>query len=155
MLTNLIKLVADVAPTLATVLGSPVAGIAISLISSAFGLTSKKPEDIINAIQTTPNSQITLKQLEIEHSEELLKLATANYSTEVDDRKNARAREIALHDHVPAILAFLFVVCYAAVQLYCLIDPNTINDIISARLQDILIMVVSYYFGSSHKSAEK
>lgn len=145
----------DVAPTLASVLGSPIAGIAISLISSAFGLTSKKPEDILNAIAQTPDAQIRLKQLESEHAIELAKIANIDYETEVDDRKAAREREITLHDHVPAILAYLFVACYVAVQFYCIFMPNTINDIISARVQDILIMVVSYYFGSSHKNVTK
>jgi hypothetical protein len=54
-------------------------------------------------------------------------------------------------DHIPAILSVGFLVVYAFVQVYCITHGNNVTDIISARLQDILIMIVSYYFGSSNK----
>jgi hypothetical protein len=54
-------------------------------------------------------------------------------------------------EFVPAFLAIGFLINYAAVQFYCVIHENAANDIISARFQDVLIMIISYYFGSSHK----
>jgi hypothetical protein len=58
---------------------------------------------------------------------------------------------VNLHDHIPTILAVGFLSIYALVQIYCVMHSTSANDIISARLQDVVIMIVSYYFGSSHR----
>lgn len=139
------------APLLGSVLGSPLAGIAISLVSSIFHANTNDIKDILDKIKDDPEASLKLKTLELQHQESLQKILATNYQTEVDDRKSARAREVALHDHVPTLLAFLFLICYAVVQVYAVMHPTNVNDIISARLQDILVMVFSYYFGSMHK----
>lgn len=150
MLDDLISVVGKSAPLLATVLGSPLAGMAIGLIGNLFGIDPKKTDDLAKAIKNDPEADAKLKKLEYEHQESLLTIQNQGYATEVEDRKNAREREIALHDHVPTLLALGFLAVYSAIQFYCVVNSNTINDIISARFQDILIMIISYYFGSSH-----
>lgn len=149
-LTSLISVVGKAAPLLGTLLGSPIAGIVLSIIASHFGV-SKDAGAILSALSSTPDADIQLKQLEDAHCEELAKLASTDYQTEVDDRKNAREREIETKDKVPTYLALGFLVVYAFMQAYCVSHSNATNDIISARFQDIMIMIVSYYFGSSHK----
>jgi hypothetical protein len=148
---NLNDIISKSAPLLGTLLGSPLAGIGISWIASLFGADPNNTQDIIDKITKDPESAIKLKALENQHEEELRKISVSNYQVEVDDRKNAREREIALHDNVPTVLAIGFLVCYAAIQFYCVIHTNSENDIISARFQDVLIMIISYYFGSSNK----
>jgi len=53
--------------------------------------------------------------------------------------------------YVPSILAIGFLIIYSVIQIYCLLHIGSEDDIISVRLQDILIMIVSYYFGSSQE----
>lgn len=147
---NIRNVVSKSAPMLGTILGTPLAGIGLSLLGNLFGVDSKDSEKLIRAIQDDPEYVLKLKTLELKHVEEFSRIAALNYQTEVDDRKSARLREVSLHDYVPTILAIGFLFNYAAIQFYCVMHPTSANDIISARLQDVLIMIVSYYFGSSH-----
>lgn len=148
---NLNDIVSKSAPLLGSMLGSPLAGVGIGWIANLFGADPKNTQDIIEKITSDPEANIKLKTLEYQHQEELQKIAVSSYQVEVDDRKSARQREISLHDYVPTILAVGFLVNYALIQGYCVTHPGSSNDIISARFQDVLIMIISYYFGSSHK----
>lgn len=148
---NLQKLIGTYAPILATALGSPIAGMAMALIANLFGIDKNDTQGLIDKITLDPDSKIKLKELENEHLESLQQIVATNYQTEVDDRKSAREREENLHDNMPRILSIGFLITYALIQLYCITHPGTEDDIISARLQDILVIIVSYYFGSSHK----
>ena len=147
LLTNVSK----IAPILGSVLGSPLAGVAVSLLASYFGVNSRDVKAIADAVQNDPDSSFKLRQLEYQHAETLAQIAAQNYLTEVDDRKSARARETSLRDYVPTILAIGFLLNYAIIQFYCVTHPSVAIDVISARFQDVLIMIMSYYFGSSHK----
>lgn len=150
-LDEIFNVVGKSAPLLASVLGSPLAGIGISLLSSVFNISPDKQDELLRTISNDPDSALKLKQLENQHKEALLQIQAQVYTTEVDDRKNARAREIALNDHVPTIIAFGFLIVYAAVQFYAVAHDDPAVDLISARVQDVLIMIVSYYFGGLHK----
>jgi len=148
---NLNDIVSKSAPLLGSMLGSPLAGIGVSWLANLFGADPKNTQDIIDKITADPEAILKLKTLEYQHKEELEKIAVSAYQVEVDDRKSARDREVSLHDYVPTILAVGFLCNYAIIQLYCVTHPGNANDIISARLQDVLIMIISYYFGSSHR----
>lgn len=130
---------------------SPIAGVALTLISKAFGANKNDPEDLLNKINADPEYQLKLTKIEYDHEESLLNIQESDYKTEVDDRKDARQRQVDLHDWVPTILAIGFLINYAAIQFYCVMYTNDSTDIISARFQDVLIMIMSYYFGSMHK----
>lgn len=146
--------VSKVAPLLGAVLGSPFSGIGISLLANLFGVDSKNVEGIQKAISSDPEALVKIRALEYEHAATLAKIAAEAFATEVEDRKSARSREVALRDYVPTILALGFLANYAAIQFYCVTHPSAALDVISARFQDVLIMIMSYYFGSSHKSPE-
>ncbi len=150
VLEELSNLVRKSAPILGGLLVSPFGTIASSLVSGLFGAGHNDLEDLVNKIKNDPEASLKLKELELTHEKDLQALASQDYQTEVDDRKSARARQIAIHDYVPTILAIGFLINYAAIQFYCVMHQSSANDIISARFQDVLIMIVSYYFGSSH-----
>lgn len=151
IIDKIIGLIGTAAPVLGTVLGSPAAGVGIGLLANLFG-TDKDPEKILASILGDPESLIKIKELELKHIEVLNQITAQNYATEVDDRKSARLREMTIKDYIPTILSIGFLLNYAAIQFYCVTHPTNAVDVISARFQDILIMIMSYYFGSSHKS---
>jgi hypothetical protein len=155
MENSLLGRIADVvgksAPVLGSVLGSPLAGVGVAMLANTFGGSNKDLQGILDNMLANPEAVQKLKELELAHIEVLAKISSDDYKTEVDDRKDARQREMTLHDYVPTILAVGFLFNYAAIQFYCVIDNNPSNDIISARFQDVLIMIISYYFGSAHK----
>jgi hypothetical protein len=147
--------VGKIAPLLASVLGSPLAAVGITLLANLFHVDPQNVTALHDAIVADPEANLKIKTLEYEHFETLSKIASGDYATEVDDRKNARSREIALRDYVPTILAVGFLLNYALIQFYCVTHPSSAIDVISARFQDVLIMIMSYYFGSSHKSTTR
>ena len=150
MLDEIAKIVTKSAPILGSVLGSPFASIGVSLLANLFNIDPKEKDKLLEKLDD-PTISLQLKNLENTHQETLLQLISKNYETEVDDRKSARTREITLRDYVPTVLALGFLINYAIIQFYCITHNNSMNDIISARFQDVLLMIISYYFGSSHK----
>lgn len=52
---------------------------------------------------------------------------------------------------MPHILAFCFLLVYIAIQICAISHPTTQDDIISARVQDIMVMIIAFYFRVNHK----
>lgn len=117
-------------------------------------LAKATPEQIAAIKQAEEQFQLQMKQLEIQSVEELEKLAS-------DDRASARNREIQVKDLTPRILAFAVVVlCFAGEGLYFFLGPprNASPELIGrilGTLDSCLILVLSYYFGSSAGSDRK
>lgn len=145
---SLISVIEKSAPIIANILGGPFAGTAISLLESAFGVKSDQLE---NVIANDPDAAIKLKKIEIDHKEALAKLS-------VEDVESAREREIKIteltgkRDWIIPALAFSFVAIYAVIQMWAIYSPSNQDDIISARLQDIILMIASYFFGKYHET---
>jgi hypothetical protein len=97
---------------------------------------------------------LAMQKAGFEHAEDLLKM---NF----DDTANARAREIAVRDNTPKILAYgvsiLVLLCEGFMLLHGI--PKTVDPVIAGRilgtLDSALILVLGYYFGSSRGSQEK
>ena len=49
------------------------------------------------------------------------------------------------------IFAISFVVIYAVIQLIAIFNPGSQDDVISARLQDIMMAIIGYYYIASSK----
>lgn len=144
---NFKSFVTNAAPILGTALGSPFLGIATSLIADKFGVSAQDTEKLWETIKNDPESTIKLKQIENTHIEALQQIASNDYKTESMDRESAR--QANLNSYIPSLLAVGFLFNYAFIQFYAV--THNINSDILARFHDVLIMIMSYYFGSSHK----
>lgn len=149
-IADLAKTVSQYAPILGSSLLGPVGGIFGSLIASIFGASKEDTTDLVNKITADPEAAVKLRTLEYQHKDNILNIDNKNYATEVDDRKDARSMNVALHDHMPNILALIFIVIYAVMQYHIVNHPGSQDDVISARVQDIFVMIISFYFGSAH-----
>jgi hypothetical protein len=159
--------VGTVAPALATALGGPLAGVAVSAISkSLLGKDDGTEEEVAAAIQSggadallklrEANNAFTLKMRELD-----INLEEIHHK----DRASARAREERTKDHwTPRILAATIIGGFLAMVASVLLGKVTgITDPVAAGMIGTLIgyvsakadQVVSYYFGSSAGSAEK
>lgn len=141
--------VKTVAPAIATMLGGPVAGVAIKALSELFlGKSDASEDEIYQAMQTaSPDLLIKLKELDKQF-----------YQIDADDRANARERQIEMHDWTPNIIAFVFIVGYFVLQWYFMANiNNAFQEQLSARLQDIMMMIIGYFFGAPawHKLKNK
>ena len=170
------KTIAAIAPTLATMLGGPLAGGAVSAIESALGLSSGSGTDAIEiALQAgklTPDAIAAMKIADQKHAEiiaqqgiDLEKLnsghAEALASIAAQDRDSARKREVLTGDNLtPRLLATGITFGFFGV-LFWLIKygkPEAGGDVLLVMVGSLgaaFAAVVGYYFGSSASSARK
>lgn len=152
--SNLISIVGKSAPLLATVLGSPLAGIALSLIASLFGADPKNIGDLVSKIQNDEEANIKLKELELKHQETLVQIASNDFETETKDKQDARKygylyRDFLLHMSYLVTLGF-----FAA--LFLLFIPLTISEAEKNLLSMLVGMlaskwqtIIDFFYGSS------
>jgi hypothetical protein len=150
MLSGLLK---NIAPTLATAVAGPLGGAAISAIANKLGV-GDSVEDVAKALTADPAATAKLQELELEFAK-----------VEAADRDSARKNEVALatSEHAPLlnklvtpILALVVVVAWGVIQYHLLnhvVHPEMREIVIRVlgTLDGALVMVLSYYFGASHK----
>ena len=107
-------------------------------------------------------AEAELKLLEMQNNGELAKIAaeTDIYRIEVDDRKSAREREIAVRDRMPGVLAIGITLGFFGVLSYMLVHgaPERGGEALFIMLGSLGAAwggIVSYYFGSSLGSDKK
>lgn len=157
------------AASLAPIPGAPLIGMAAKALSAGLSVDVKANADSISQAITTamanPDQLATLKkidddfavqmkQLGIQEIEDLAKIAA-------DDTANARQREIATKDWFPRVLAIgVVIACLVGEGFYFRYgtpsnaSPELIGRILGT-LDASLMLVLSYYFGSSAGSAAK
>ena len=151
-------LIGAVAPSLATALGGPLAGMAVAKIAQAItGKADTTGYDVAAAIQSSsdPDLLLKLKQADQEFAEHMRQLDIDLEGIAQKDRESARGREVATHDLTPRILAFAVVALTMIGEGYVLLHgiPSTTDGVVVGRilgtLDAALILVLSYYFGTS------
>lgn len=155
-------LLATVAPTLATAMGGPLAGIATRAITKKLLGRDAAAADDIGAIVAGLNPA-DLGQLREAEREFIRDMAQAGVDLEriaAGDRDSARRREVSRSDRTPAVLAAVSVTGFFAVLSAMMLMPipesaqQPVNILLGA-LTGLLLQVGNYYFGSSAGSASK
>lgn len=156
----------------ASTLGGPIGIMAASAVGAALGveklpsspekvqelfsnaLAKNDPETMIKLKQVENDFALRMKQLGIESVERLEEIAAS-------DRASARAREIAVKDKIPAILALSTMAGFFALLALLTYHgvPAESHDIVIAMTGVLggsgFTSVMTYYFGSSAGSARK
>lgn len=156
-----------VAPTIATILGGPLAGMAVKAVSTAVLGRDDGSEDEIAAAVAGADPAILAR---IKEADAQLKrdLAAANVRLEEiagADRASARQREVALQDPTTRRLAYMALAGFFAVlvgQFYIALNGIAIQTEVQRTLDITLgvlfawvLAVKDYYLGSSKGSADK
>lgn len=153
--------VATVAPTLATALGGPLAGLAVGAIGSVFGLDKATQESVAQAISgATPEDLLKLKTAEIDFKQHMADLEVDLVRISKDDRDSARQRQIAVNDRTLPFLAISVTLGFFGVLGFMLVRevPISSKDVLNIMLGSLgtaWIQVMAFYFGSSQGSARK
>ncbi|CAB4146716.1 hypothetical protein UFOVP499_8 [uncultured Caudovirales phage] len=149
-----------IAPTIATALGGPLAGLAIEAVSKAIGIDPKDVQATIDSGKLSADQIMLLKQAEIAMAARAQEMGLDFAKLNVEDRKSAREMQVTTHSHIPPTLAILIVLAWATVQGFLLtnvIDPS-MRELIArvlGTLDGALMLVLSFYFGSSSGSQTK
>jgi len=150
---ELLGFLKGVAPALATAVAGPLGGAAISAIAGKFGV-SDSVEAVAKAIAGDPQAAQKLADLELEYA----KLDAA-------DRDSARKREFEIATSAAAPWYSKMVTPTLAIGMFILwgtVNLLLLNNAIPDGMREIVIrmlgsldaanmLILSYYFGNSHK----
>lgn len=173
---NLVGAITSIAPTLATMLGGPLAGTAVTALEGALGLSQGAGIDGITQVvqgNLTPEQIGSIRAADQKHAEIMsqqqidlqkmnLDYQTAIVNADVADVSSARDANVKgnLQKQLFVLSIFLLTLSIGS-EVYLLFNgmPKTVPDIVVGRilglLDSITLLVLGYYYGSSHGSSIK
>ncbi len=158
----LLNLVKTVAPSIATAVGGPLAGMATKMISEALlGKPDGTEDELLQAAKNaTPEQLLALKKAEQDFAIKMRELDIDLERISNEDRNSARNREIKTKDMTPRFLAGAVTFGFFGVLSWMIINGLPINGgeallVMLGTLGTAWGAIVSYYFGSSAGSREK
>ena len=156
------SIVGTVAPGLATALGGPLAGMAVKAVSSAvLGKQDASEDEIAQAITAGgPDVLQKLRAADQQFQLDMKKLDIDLEKISADDRGSARAREMAVKDRTPAVIALASFLGFFGILTMLMFReiPAGAKDalmIMLGALGGIVTSITAYYYGSSSGSAAK
>lgn len=156
------SIIATVAPGIATALGGPLAGAAVSALSTKLLGKPNATQDEVQAavLAASPDDLLKMRQAELDFQKAMSDAGIQLEQIAAADRANARDREVKTADWTPRVLAALVVLGWLAVQWFLLHDvvEASMKELVArvlGTLDSALMLVLSYYFGSSASSRTK
>lgn len=155
-------IVGTVAPTIATALGGPLAGVATKALAAKLldrpDATGQEVEAAV--LGADPQMLLRLREVDAEFEKHMTDAGVKIEEIAAGDRANARSRQVALHDHTPAILAYVVTVGFFGTLAFMLVNgkPATGGDALLVMLGSLgtaWAAIIAYFFGSSAGSRKK
>jgi len=149
----------QIAPTIATCLGGPLAGLAVTAISKALGIDESQVQNTIDSGKLSADQIASIKQAEIELQKSAQELGLNFEQLAVQDRSSARDMQTATHSFVPPTLSLLVTFGFFGILSYLMVTPadtaNTPLMIMLGSLGTAWTGIIAFYFGSSAGSQKK
>jgi len=155
-------LIGSVAPSIATALGGPLAGMATKALSQALLDNENGSEDDLKAAMSnaSPEQLSVLKKIDADFKVQMKSLDIDLEALAVDDRKSARSMQTETKDWIPRALAVSVTLGYFSIIAFVLMSGLPMNG------SEVLLMllgtlsagwtgVMAFYFGSSSGSQKK
>ena len=147
-----------IAPTIATALGGPLAGMAVSAVAKAIGCSPDEVQDVISSGKLTSEqvASIQLAELELKKQAQSMNLDFAKLLAE--DKKSARDMQIATKSWIPALLAVFVTIGFFGILLGLMTEHFKTSDALMLMLGSLATAwtgVMAFYFGSSASSQAK
>ena len=155
-------LIGSVAPTIATALGGPVAGMAVKALSGAlFGHEDGSQDDIMNALANPTGDQLAaIKKIDADFKIQMKSLDIDLERIAAGDRASARDMQKETKDWIPRALAVTVTIGFFGILLYMLVYglPTTGNEallLLLGALQTAWMGIIAFYFGASATDTTK
>jgi membrane-bound ClpP family serine protease len=147
-----------IAPTIATALGGPLAGMAVSAVAKAIGCSPDEVQDVISSGKLTAEqvASIQLAELELKKQAQSMNLDFAKLIAE--DKKSARDMQIATKSWIPAVLAIFVTLGFFGILFGLMTEQFKTSDALMLMLGSLGTAwtgVMAFYFGSSASSQAK
>jgi hypothetical protein len=163
--STVLKGIASIAPTIATALGGPLAGLGVEAVGKALGIdqpTINRVQDVLTQGQLSADQIVALRTAEDSLKVRMRELNIQEESLTYQDRANARQMQVANKDWMPRALA-IGLLLGAACLFAAVITGNVTKDpSLAVQLGAIIGYVTSelkavfaFYFGSSRGSDDK
>lgn len=150
-----------VAPALGSLIGGPIGG-ALKIVSNVLlGKPDGTSTEVASALAgATPDQLQALKDADQKFVLDLQNIGIEYEKLAIEDRANARAREIAMRDWTPRVLGFMVIGLFVADLTFMALHPvPPDNKEALLQMTEILkmavVLVLGYYFGSSVGSKNK
>jgi hypothetical protein len=158
MANGILVVLEQIAPTVATALGGPLAGMAVAAVSKALDIEPEKVQDVIQAGKLTAEQVAGLKQAEMDLQKQAAELNLDFAKLAAGDRDSARKMQTSVHSWLPPVLALgvtwgFFGILVALMLGYT--HQNAEIDIMLGSLGTAWTGVIAFYFGSSASSQSK
>jgi hypothetical protein len=154
---------AKIAPTAATLLGGPLAGMAVDAIGTALGMkdaTKEQIKSVLSSGNVSAEQMAALKKVEADLTVKLKELDVKLEDIAAADRDSARKMQVANKSFVPAILSittvtgFFFLLGGAAMGYFVLTGSDVIMLLLGVLARETA-SVYQFWLGSSSGSQQK
>ena len=149
-------LLGQVAPSIATALGGPLAGVAVRTLSNAlFGHEDASEQQVSEALSTaTPDQLAAIKKIDADFKVQMKSLDIDLERIAAGDRDSARQMQRETKDWTPKVLAFFITFGFFGALVWILIFgiPKTGTEVLLMMLGSLSTSwtgVVQFYYGSS------
>lgn len=148
----------SVAPTIATALGGPLAGLAVEAVSKAIGIDPKDVQSTIESGKLTADQIGQIKLAEIEMAARAQELGLDFEKLSVEDRKSAREMQSTTKSFIPSVLALSITVGFFGILVGLMTEQFKTSDALMMMLGSLGTAwtgIIAFYFGSSAGSQAK
>jgi len=146
------------APTVASALGSPVAGMAVGALESALGMSGDDVQKTIETGKLTGDQVAAIQQAELALKAKAQELGLDFAKLGNEDRASARQMQQNVKSWVPPFLAIAVTLGFFGILVGLMlgkINQATEVDIMLGSLGTAWTGIVSFFFGSSASSQSK
>lgn len=148
----------QLAPTIATALGGPLAGMAVSAVSKAIGCTPEEVQNVISSGKLDATQVAAIQQAELELKKQAQAMNLDFEKLANDDRKSARDMQTITRSLIPPLLAIGVTLGFFGILfglMYGQIQHAPQIDIMLGSLGTAWTGIIAFYFGSSASSQNK
>lgn len=148
----------QIAPTIATALGGPLAGLAVDAVSKAIGIDAKDVNKTIADGKLNADQIAKIKEAELAMAARAQELGLDFAKLAVDDRKSAREMQAATQSWIPGTMAIVVTVGFFGILIGLMTDHFKTSDALMLMLGSLGTAwtgIIAFYFGSSAGSQKK
>jgi hypothetical protein len=168
--SKIIPTLSAIAPSIATALGGPLAGMGVSALEDALGIKgdpaalqsavlTMSPEVAASVRGKDQEFEAKMRGLDIDLEKMKLDADTALAATDERDRESARGRESQIKDWMPKVLGLFVVGGFFALSASVLFGLSTAESALAGTIIGLFAneakQVITYYFGSTSSSDRK
>jgi len=158
MADSWIDTVAKLAPTVASALGSPVAGMAVGALESALGMSGDEVQKTVESGKLTGDQVAAIQQAELAIKAKAQELGLDFAKLTNEDRASARLMQANVKSWVPPFLAVVVTVGFFGILVGMMTETFKSSDALMLMLGSLGTAwtgIIGFYFGSSASSQNK